>query len=50
MVARGVGMGKPYIWFTASTRARPIPTGDHEDHPYGLCGLVPVFVTEVDAY
>jgi hypothetical protein len=30
--------------------APPSPAGDHEDHPYGSPGLVPVFMASVDAY
>jgi len=41
----------PFILFTARNRdALPSLAGDHEDHPYGSPGLVPVFMASVDAY
>ena len=44
-------IGLPFISFAARNRASlPTPAGDHEDHPYGSYGLLPVFMAPVDVY
>ena len=41
----------PFIPFTARNRvALPSPAGDHEGHPYGAPGLLPLFMVSVVAY
>ena len=51
MVARGDGMCCPFVSLTAGKRAAlPSPAGDHEGHPYGSSGLLPLFMASVDAY
>jgi hypothetical protein len=41
----------PFISLTSRNRATlPSLAGDHEGRPYGLSGLVPVFMASVDAY
>ncbi len=50
MVTRRRGVLPVHFALIKEQGHAPIPTGEHEGHPYGSSGLRPLFMASADAY